>query len=326
MRSSDRVFTDDSRRSELSRRLLAFSLIAASAAAISFVRPALAVRFHKLKTTSDTFAMPSPEQTVVASLGYRSALADLIYGHVLVSYGLHFQEKRRYEFVGDYLDVITTLDPLFRDPYRFADTLLVMQPEPAREEDYDKAREILERGLKNRPYDSELWLTAGQYMAYLARPFLKDEKKKEEWKLRGAKILARACELASDNENIPYHCIAAATLLDRSGEREAAIESLKRIIAVNDDPEIERLALGYLEKRLSERERERQERRKQAFNKVWRDDLPFVKKDLVLVLGPHLSVGECAGPARADDPRCATTWKEWSHNLERQAAPTAAAP
>src|SRR5690606_9161983 len=91
--------------------LLPLMLLALSAAGIHFTRTALADPFQRLKITSDVYPLPSPEQTVVLSLGYRAALADLLYAHVLVSYGLHFREKLLFESVGDYLDTINELDP-----------------------------------------------------------------------------------------------------------------------------------------------------------------------------------------------------------------------
>jgi hypothetical protein len=305
------------RWSERLGALVPWALVLAAGAVIGLLRPGLAARYHTLRVTSDVYPLPPPEQVVVASLGYRAALADLIFAHVLVSYGIHFQERRRFEFVGEYLDTVNALDPTFRLPYRFADTLVVMSPEAPRLEDYQKAREILERGLENLPYDSEIWLTAGQYMAYLARPHLPEELR-EEWKLRGAEILARACELASDNENIPYQCITAAHLFDTAGEREAAIESLRRILAVNDDPEIERLAYGYLSRYLSEREREAGERRKQAFEAVWKRDLPLVSKDTMLIVGPRVDTARCAGPDRSGEPGCETSWVAWASGLDRR--------
>ena len=92
-------------------------------------------------------------------------------------------------------DASGALDPTFVEPYRFADTLLVISPRPPRLEDYVKATEILERGVKNLPYDTELWLVAGQYMAYVARPHLPDEAMKARWGKRGAELLARANEV-----------------------------------------------------------------------------------------------------------------------------------
>jgi tetratricopeptide (TPR) repeat protein len=294
-----------------------WSLALLAALTIALVRPRVADDFHKLRITHDVYPFPSAEKMVVASLGYRSALADAILAHVFVAYGLHFQENRRFEFAGQYLDAVNALDPTFRDPYRFADTLVVLGPTPARLPDYLKAREILERGLRNRPYDSELWNTAGQYIAYLAPPYLPTDEMKTAWRVDGAKKLARACELAGSNENIPYHCIVAATLFERAGEREAAISSLERLIAVTDDPEIERVARAYLQKRLSSRAEEEQEARRSAFRARWKADLPFVNKDTMLVLGPAVDAAACAGTERALDTDCPSSWRDWGAALER---------
>lgn len=290
----------------------AWAVALVAALGIAVVRPVVAARFHKLRVMADVYPLATPEQMVVASLGWRSALADAIFAHVLVSYGLHFQEKRRFEFVGDYLDTVNALDPEFREPYRFADTLLVLSPERPRLEHYEKARQILLRGLARLPYDTELWLTAGQYLAYLAPSNLPTQEMRNGWRLEGAKILSRACELASNNGNVPYHCIAAASLLESAGEREAAIRSLERLLAVTDDPEIERMAAGYLEKKLGDRNKEQDERRRALFRDAWKADLPFVPKNEILVLGPSTDVARCAGPGHSDELACATTWADWA--------------
>src|SRR5689334_10314302 len=185
---------------------------------VAWLRPALAADFHDIQAKSDVYKLPSPEQTYVASLGYRSAVADLIFGHVLVAYGLHFQERRRFEYVGEYLETVTQLDPKFRDPYRFADTLLTLQPEAPPAESYRKARRLQERGLKELPNDQELWSTAGQFLAYLAPSYLPEMEEKLEYQRTGTRYLMRACELIGSNDNIPYHCITAANLLSKQGK------------------------------------------------------------------------------------------------------------
>jgi hypothetical protein len=303
-------------RGERASVVLSWAVIALAGLAISVVRPAAAGRFHQLRVTADVYPLPPPQQMVVASLGYRAALADAIFAHVLVSYGLHFQEKRRFEFVGDYLDTVNALDPTFRDPYRYADALLVLSPEKPKLEHYVKAREVLLRGLEANKYDTELWLTAGQYLAYLAPPYLPDDETKKAWRIEGAGILARACELVSKNENIPYHCITAAKLLDAAGEREAAIKSLKRLLAVTDDPEIVRMSEGYLGRLQDERDRERQQHRREAFRAAWMADLPFVSKDQMLVLGPRVDTARCAGPGHHEDAECVTTWRAWAGHAD----------
>jgi hypothetical protein len=298
-------------------RLVVSALLAASVAGIGFSRSWLFPRFIKLREKSDVYALPKPDQVVVASLGYRSALADLLFAHVLVWHGLHFQEKRRLEFAADYLDTVSALDPTFREPYYYGDTLIAMQPMPPTREDYWRARKLLERGLENRPGDTELWLSAGQFMAYVAAPWLPDEKEKAEWKLAGARVLARACELVGSNQNIPFHCITAASLFTKAGEREATIQFLERVLSVSDDEEIRDMATRWLQVALGEQARERLQVRANRLRNAWRADLPFVNLTQELVLGPPIAADRCAGLGQTSSA-CATTWRQWRERAEAE--------
>ncbi len=298
---------------------LAFALIAVSAFAIGSVRAPLADRFLMVSDKSDDYLLPPSDQTVIASLGYRSALADLIYGHVLVSYGIHFQEKHNFEFVGSYLDTVNALDPGFRDPYRFADTLLTLQPNPVSERAYYKARVILERGLKALPYDTELWSSAGQFMAYIAAPRLSSATEAAAWRLEGARKLARACELIGNNENIPYHCINAATLLDEAGEHAAMNEFLRKFLLVNDDPEVRTRAIAALERSSSQTNHALDERLSR-FQISWLADLSFVTRSALLVLGPRTEPARCAGLAVPYGVDCASSWRAWNEQQDRAAS------
>jgi hypothetical protein len=297
------------------RGALPVLLMGLSAVAIGQVRPTLAHGYHGLRVRNDVYALPAPEQTVVASLGYRAALADTLYAQVLVDYGLHFSEKRAYEFVGNQLETINALDPKFRAPYLIADTLLTLQPVRPPVENYDLARRILERGMRERPFDTELWTQAGQFFAYLAPAQIPSAAKRQEWRMAGARALAHACEITSHNTNLPYHCITAAGILSAAGQTEAMLSWLERVVMVNDDEEIRRLALGYLKAKLGEREQQRVEERMQRFKEAWRADLDFLSEDSLLVLGPGFDPARCAGPDAAGSPKCATTWLAWS---ERQ--------
>ena len=294
--------------------LLTLLWCALSMLGIGGVRSRLASQFLAATQKTDDYLLPPTNQTVVASLGYRSALADLIYAHVLVSYGIHFQEKHNFEFVGAYLDTVNALDPKFRDPYRFGDTLLTIQPNPVGDKSYVKARQILERGLQALPYDTELWSSAGQFMAYIAAPRFSDKAEAAAWRLEGARKLARACELVGNNENVPYHCINAATLLSEAGEQAALNKFLNRFLLVNDDPAVRSLAIAALRRSAPDAEQGLDERvaRLQA---AWRKDLPFVTRSALFVVGPATDSAACAGLTRSDNVACASSWRDW---VERQ--------
>ena len=294
--------------------MLALLLCALSMLGIASVRWRLNGQFLAATQTSDDYLLPPTNQTVTASLGYRSALADLIYAHVLVSYGIHFQEKHNFEFVGAYLDTVNALDPKFRDPYRFGDTLLTIQPNPVGDAGYAKARQILERGLRELPYDTELWSSAGQFMAYIAAPRFADKAQAAAWRLEGARKLARACELVGNNENVPYHCINAATLLSEAGEQAALNKFLNRFLLVNDDPAVRSMAIAALRRSAPQDEHGLDERvaRLQA---AWGKDLPFITRSALFVLGPATNSAACAGLTRSDNVACASSWRDWT---ERQ--------
>ena len=292
-------------------RSLVFALGAclAGAAGVTALRAPLVEKFAKVRERSDVYALPKPEQVVVASLGYRAALADYLFAHVLVWHGLHFGERRRLEFAAEYLDTIATLDPTFRDPYYYGDTLIATQPTKPRHEDYVRARRLLERGMEARPFDTELWLSSGQFIAFVAAPWLDDPKEQAEWRLAGARRMARACELVGSNENIPFPCIAAANLFTKAGQTEATIRFLERFLVVNDNDELRDLALRLLAQATDERERDRAKIRADEIRAASRADLPFVSFTKSLVVGPGFDPAFCAG----DDERreCATSWSEW---------------
>jgi tetratricopeptide (TPR) repeat protein len=301
------------------KKLVGVGLFAAAAVGITELRHALLAHSAKLREKTDVYELPSPEQVVVMSLGYRSALADLLFAHVLVWHGIHFQERRRLEFAADYLDTVAALDPSFRETYYFGDTLITMQPVKPRREDYVRARQLLERGLAARPLDTELWLSAGQYIAYVAAPWLEDPKEQADWRLAGARVLARACELVGSNENIPYNCFGAASLFTKAGEREATIEFLERVLAVSDDETIRERALAFLERALGERAEERLKERANRLRNAWKADLPFVGFTTELVLGPPTDPAACAGLGHRRTG-CATSWAAWRAQERDQAA------
>ncbi|HEX2731724.1 MAG TPA: hypothetical protein VHM70_08970 [Polyangiaceae bacterium] len=309
----------------LAARLGGLATALGAAFLIAWVQPQLAEHYAEAHDTDDTYNLPSAELTELLSLGYRDALADFIYAHVLVSYGLHFQEKRRFEHVGDYLRTVAALAPQFATPYLYADTLLTLQAAPSEERDYDAARELLLLGTQALPYNQELWLVAGQFIAYVAPPRLAAPAKQEAWKLEGAKILGRACELATANRNIPYHCVAAANLLNRAGQREALIQMLTRTLAVNDDEEIQKLALATLGTWVGERERDQYQARAAALRERWQQDLPWISKEELLLLGPKADAERCVGSRsgaliQPGDP-CLTTWSDWSESYRAAVKP-----
>ncbi len=308
----------EARKRDLLRSGLALSLLVLAGIVISVVRPRVVEDFDSLRTKTDVYALPSPEQAIVASLGYRSALADLIFAHVLVSYGIHFEQKRLYEYAPEYLDTITALDPSFRDPYYLADTLIILQPVDPPKERYRRARTILERGLEAFPDDAELALVAGQFMAYLAYPHLPADEDKKEWRIAGARVLAHACDMLGAGGNIPHHCVTAASLFSRAGEREATVRSLRRVLAISDNEEVRQKALAYLRRIESAQLAEDTQTRLRAMDEMRQNDLPLVDRAQFQLIAPATDPFECAGVRAAQNEGCASSFESIAASIDQR--------
>jgi hypothetical protein len=287
--------------------------VAVAAASSHGVRPRLLQALSVTKERITVAALPDPQQTVVASLGHRAALADLMFANTLVQAGIAIQEKRAFP-AADYLDTINALDPSFRAPYRYADTLITVQAVAPAQDDYRRARAVLRRGLENFAYDQELWSSAGQFLAYLAPRWLEDPAEQKDFRAEGARVLARACELVGTNENVPYHCVTAARLLSEAGEGAAAERFVERLLGVSDDEAVQKLAIGYLARVQGEGARARAERRARQFNQAWGRDLKFLSKDQLLIVGPATPAPICAGLDAPPDG-CASSWRAWGEAL-----------
>ena len=306
-------------------RTMGLALLAALAVAL--VRGRLFDENRRVQETSDIYALPPPREVVLLSLGYRSALADLLWAHLLVSQGLHTSEKRRYESIPALLDTINELEPTFRDPYRLADALITFNARQTPADEARKAREIMERGVLNCPLDAELWLGLGEFVAFIAPgSYLTDVAEQERWRVEGARMLARAAELSGDQSYIAWQAVGGARFLSGAGERDAEIKFLERTLVVTDDEELKDKVRARLASLVgTKRELERSdllERLHAGVLELRHRDVPFVTRPRYLVLGPPRDPAWCAGPDRALAPACATSWREWQDRAEEaRAAP-----
>lgn len=291
----------------------AFSLVAAALGVllVSQLRAPLFAESRRETAERDVYVLPPPEQVVVLSLGYRAAVADLIFGHVLVAAGTHVSEKRLFEFAGDYLNTVVELDPKFRAPYRYADGIISLQSVKVPDRMQRQARELVLRGTREFPFDQELWNSAGQYLAYLAPSWLSDPKEAQAFREEGAKVLARACELVGSNENIPHNCISAAALFSRDGNNTATRDFLIRMLEVLDDPELRAMAEGRLKQLDGESAVLESRARLERFNRYRAGDLPFVSRVELQSVGPRFDPAACAGRmAPPGDQQCSTSFRQ----------------
>lgn len=290
----------------MKRALVALALIA-SVLVVAILQPSQATMVHAVRQRDDVFLLPPPAELRAMTLGYRAAATDLLWASLILEYGLHAQEKREFSDVTRYIDGILALEPDFPTLYDFVDTILVYAPGGATAERARIARAYLERGTRERPYDHTVWLRYGQFIAFLAPSFLTDKAEIEAWRIEGAQAIGRAVELGGDAQR----SLAATTILDRAGERSAAIAHAQRVYALTDDPSIREEMLLRLRKLQASDE---SERAISTVEREWRDNFRAFSRGEALLLGPLRDPAACAGPQSFDRPDCPS---DWSAAVER---------
>ena len=130
--------------------------------------------------------------------------------------------------------------------------------------------------------------------------------------------MARSCELVGKDENAPHHCVTAASLLSKSGELSALRQFVERVVAVNDDPEVQAQALASLSKALGEEEKQKLISRRERYERLRQRGLAFVGKDRFLILGPGYDAFACLGRNRAKEVDCATSLAEYHRRMDEK--------
>jgi len=312
------------------RGALALAVVVAATLTVRSVRWRAEAARSAAKDTSETFLLPPAEELARMSLGYRSALADYLWAHVLVTQGLRLGERRRFETITDYLDTITSLDPDFRELYILTDTLTTMQTKSASLDDIYAVRRILEKGTAQFPNDAEMWLVLGQFVVYVApASYLEDPAEQKRWRLEGAAYLGRAAELGSHDASIAWRAIGGARSLREAGERQATIRFYQRALAVTMDPELRADLERLLAPLLGERAMELRRARRTRFQQIWQAQYPMCSLTSVFIAGPPFDPAKCAGGTAADawgTIDCAMTWSEWNELVDAELAGATTAP
>lgn len=285
--------------------LIAGLVGALSLSGIALGQAPLALDAARARTKADIFYLPPAAQLKSMTLGYDAAACDILWAKLLVEYGRHWAEHRNleHEDLVRFLDGLLVLDKDFTPIYRYVDTLLVYRPLKGEREDAIAARNYLEQGTRLRPRDPNVWLHYGEFVSYLGPAWLAEEER-DAWRRDGALAIVHAVELGAKADRT----LAAVTLLNRAGEREAARRALERAYAVAEDEDTREGIRFQLDKiQLSEQSEER-ERRRLFIERRRSKAMPFVNTTGFLLIGPTKAPLACVGPGSAARPECPTDW------------------
>ncbi len=282
-------------------------LLSVALAGVAVTQPRLARVAHEVKERSDVYALPPGGELRVATLGWTAAATDLLWAKLLVEYGMHWSEHRDFTNIADYVDGIIALEPNYRPLYRIVDTLLAYRPMQGTATDVKLARGYLERGTRERPDDSKVWMQYGQFLAFIAPSFLHDPAEIEAWRRTGAGAMAHAVELGESADR----ALSAASLLTQSGAKEQAIRYLARIYELTPATSDAHEAIGRrLAALAASVQRDAADAAVAAIDARWRRELPSVSRDEYLLMGPRVDPVRCAGASQSADPQCARGWSD----------------
>jgi tetratricopeptide (TPR) repeat protein len=242
---------------------------------------------HYLATQryEDVYYLPPAEWLPVLSLGYREALANLIWMRGLVYFGEELMQRGEVRHVFDYGHAIVTLDPELRPAYTFVNmAALYNARQELTRQDVEQAVAFLERGVRRFPDDGHLAWEMGATLAYELAPLVDDPDEKRAVQERATDFLLVA---ARKGAAPPWLALSNASQLVRLGQSEQAARHLEEMYAMVGDTETrERIRQRIVDLRseayaeaMVEAARELEERRQR--------DYPYMPTGLYLLVGPR---------------------------------------
>jgi len=197
------------------------------------------------QTYEDIYYLPPPQWLQVMSLGYRRALADLVWLRALIYFGDEFENRGAVKHVFNYGDSMLVLDPDFERVYRWIGVAGVYTPEGSPIEYLERAVAVLRQGAQRFPDDGKLAWDTGATISYELLPRLpKDHPNREQLQLEANEHMMAAARLGEGPE---WLVLTNATLLHKLGQSEREQRHLEEMYAIVRNPDVK----AQIELRLS---------------------------------------------------------------------------
>ncbi len=215
---------DSMKKNRLSRFILVSAACMVLGAAVFFSQRHLDSRFGTDPSGEDFKYLPSGTFLKGAALSYDEMAADLLWIKTVAYFGGHAKTDLDYTWLYHLLDITTTLDPLFSDPYEFGGIVLAVELG-----DVDKSIAILNKGMANVPTQHKRYWYLPFFNAFNYMYYKGDN-------LRAARYL----EIAAQSPHSPaYLPLLVARLYARSDDPGLAISFLEEMLRSTDSPELQ---------------------------------------------------------------------------------------
>lgn len=260
------------------RRVLGLLLCAG---VVVFTRQALLETRGDASEEVEANYVPTATALGPMSLGYKEALADLLWMRALIFTGSHLG-GHNVDAIVRYIDAITTLSPRFHHAYTWGGvtTIYAGSSEVTRTM-VDGAIAIYERGLAEFPESHQLLFPLGMLLLHQVQstPGYAAEER-AELAARGAEYIRRAAAYGADPLVRQY---AATLIRDHAGD-ELARQFLESQLATAEDEGYRRL----LRKKLTElgggKDIAALDRVRQTFTQEWQRHMPYAPDALYALI------------------------------------------
>lgn len=172
----------------------------------------------------DIYYLPDAKWLPVLSLGFRQALAGLIWCKSLVYFGEELGQRGAVKYVFSYTDAVLALDPSFRSAYQWVATAAIYRPVDVSMTNGLRAAGYLERAVQRWPNDGELRWDYGSLLRFELAPLETDPARKRALLEKASPQLEAAARLGAGP---PWLALNNADLLNKLGKAEQAIRQLE---------------------------------------------------------------------------------------------------
>ena len=210
-----------------------------------FLHQRVLERRQDFPADQDLLYAPGPSHLRLMSVGYREALADLLWIRALIFAGEHINDMDP-RWVARYVDGITSLAPRFRHAYAWGGVIAVYGSSKAVDRTMvEQASDVYERGLQQFPESHELLYPFGMLLLHqLPNTPGFSATEIDRAKAQGAELIRRAAAFGADPLVRQY----AATLLNERAGDPLAIQFLEAQLLEAEDEDYRRLLRIKLER------------------------------------------------------------------------------
>lgn len=221
------------------RTLIPIVLLALCAAGSHVLRAEAAAHLRETRGYDPKDFVPDPSALRALSLGYDRALADLLWMRALVYVGEEFEHRSEGTAVFRHADGILALDPDFEAVYEWISVVGTYRLGDIHTDDYLRTIDYLRTAAERFRDDGEMRWTVGATMVFDQPPQLREEDPElsQRLELEGLEHVDYAVRHGAAPS---WMVFATSSKLRELGRTEQAIESLREMYGLTDDPGVRR--------------------------------------------------------------------------------------